>query len=188
MIARLDLFTFRGDQESRKPRVDADLPSGIGRFEDFGFTKDRGVVFTRRVSGDRDLPGFPFQGPVADNSDWSHLGDSKPVSIQAEVLRYLEGLMPLLFLEGGESRSFIEKVVVGGVQVSQRLLKGLGIHLLQPGILREFLELCQFGSRIVIGQAGTGFGIVINPLRKWLNTNRAHPKCLENISLCFSFG
>ena len=120
------------------------------------------MVFTCRAPRNGDLPGFPFQRAMDDNPDWSHLGDHEPVFVQNEVLRHLKRLTSLPFLENRELRPLVEEVVIGCIQVTQRLLERLGIHLFQPDVFRKLFKICKFGRCIVIGQHFASFSIVVN--------------------------
>jgi hypothetical protein len=62
MVTRLDLFDFRSNRERRKPMDDADLASAIGRSRNFGFKKDRGIIFNRTDPGYIDLSVPPSWG------------------------------------------------------------------------------------------------------------------------------
>jgi len=163
----------RSDKEGFKAKVNTYLsPLTFWLNFLFNFTKDGGKVITGRGFRYRNTLRLTFNLSVEDSLDRPKNGNTQAVilNVYRKTLRYLKGLFAVFVFELRECRPFIEEVVIGNVQTSQGLLKGLGINILEPNSFRLLFKLCQHFRGILIRQALFLAALIervkVNPLAK----------------------
>src|SRR5690349_20298082 len=108
---------------------------------------------------------------MQDNPDRGHFRNNQGAIFEPEKLRNTEGLVIPLGFEFGIARfhlltllallDILKEVLIGGVQVHESLLKGLGIHILEPVVFATMLQVNQLRSGILVAEAVTGLFVML---------------------------
>src|SRR5437016_2636322 len=152
-----NIFAIREDNERLQAQVSADRASGRWQVGNVLFNQDRDEVAICTVLGDGDTAWFCSigQGARPYDSQWfSHLGKRERVSIPLEGIAGIGSrLLIALLLELGIFGSSFKEVQKRLVEMPQSLLQWNRRDLIEPGIVRFLLELCQGFTQIFVIQA-----------------------------------
>ena len=99
---------------------------------------------------------------MQDNFDRRKFRDMKSIcfNIYIEILWNGKGLLPVFLFEVRKFKAIIKKIVIGIIQMPQRLLEGLGVRFFKPYSIGMLFELSQHLCRIVIVKALFFFAFV----------------------------
>lgn len=170
-LGRLNPLAHRGDSKGLDTQVNRNLALVKRfRFLDLNFTHERYKVSAGGCLGDGDGLDGSFDWSMRDNLDFAHLWDGQTLAlgVKPKVLWNRAGLPGTFAFEFRKFPTPVEEVVIGGVEMTQGLLEGLRIGIIQPLVFWLFLELRQPQGGIVVVQAllflALVCGVVVNPL------------------------
>lgn len=149
------------------------------RFLDFNFTQERYKVSAGGCLGDGDGPDGSLDWAMRNNLDFAKFGDGQTLTlgVKPKMLWNRAGLLGTFAFEFRKLPTLVEEVVIGSVEMTQGLLEGLRIGLMQPLIFWLFLELRQPQGGIVVVQAllflALVCGVVVNPLTEKIVIDKA---------------
>lgn len=144
--------------QPRNTKVNSDSLTGLGKFLNFLVQVERHEVAPRTVLGYRNRSGGTFEASGPTNLEYPKLCDYQcfvlcfPLESRGGVLSRL--LSRLLF-EGRVACSLFKEVLVGSLQMPERLLDRDTRYFTQPGVIRLLLEHSKRsrGSVVVEGLA-----------------------------------
>src|SRR5216684_2019162 len=152
-----NIFAIREDNERLQAQVSTDRASGRWQLGNVLFNQDRDEVAVCTVLGDGDTAWFCSIGQGARphySQRFIHLGKSERVSIPLEGIAGIGSrLLIALLLECGVFGSPFKEVEKRLVEMPQGLLQGNRRDLIEPGIVRLLLELCQGFTQVFVIQA-----------------------------------
>lgn len=153
IFRRIDYFASRSYGKRFKSQINTYFTAILTRLDFFFYlTKNRSEIFAGRCLGNGDAFHLSFNSPMENDFYGSNLGDTKMfcVNIYAKMLRHRKRLFSILFLKVWKLETMIKEVIVGIIQMSQSLLKGLRIRFFKPYSIGLALEFRQHLCRIVI--------------------------------------
>src|SRR5260370_25084361 len=150
-------FASREDNERLQAQVSPVRASGWWQVGNVLFNQNRDEVAVCTVLGDGDTAWFCSIGQGArphDSQRFIHLGKRERVSIPLEGIASIGGrLLMALLLELGVLGSPFKEVQKRLIEMPQGLLQGNRRDLIEPGIVRLLLELCQGFTQVFVIQA-----------------------------------
>ncbi len=193
ILGSREVLTIGGNSKILQSQIKANLTPLIGWFINFLLYLDGGEIFTTLGSRYGKVFHCTFNWTMQDYFNPAYLGDkylfipSRYFVIDLKSLGKLARLLTMLLFEGWEVSMFIEKVIVGYVKIAYCHLQGLGMCLIQPNVLRFFLEFSQHLLGIVIIQAFTRFSVIVSSLSQKMVINKATcTKLPGEVGLLFS--
>lgn len=160
MAGVCDSLLVRQNRQVQKAQVYTNTSPSLGERCDGLFDHEGYEVAASAILGYRDCAGRAGQGSRPTDLEPSELGDAKLLGLRIplEAGAGIFGiLLPTFAFELGVPRTFLEEVLVRGLQVAQRLLRRHRGDLAQPRVLRLPLE---FGERGRRGRVAHAFSCV----------------------------
>jgi hypothetical protein len=150
-------FASREDHERLQAQVSTDRASGRWQVGNVLFNQDRDEVALCTVLGDGDTAWLCSSGQGArphDRQRFIHLGKRERVFNPLEGIAGIGSrLLMALLLERGVRSSPFKEVQKRFVEMPQGLLQGNRRNLIEPGIVRLLLEVCQGFTQVLVIQA-----------------------------------
>lgn len=149
----LNHFGFGRGNKGLDTEVEPNFTAHIGRLRNIQLAKDRGVIFPRRCFGNSNGLHNAFNCSMKYDLNALTFRDIKSIIFNIKSLWNSKGLFVLFLFEVRKFGTFVKEIVIGYIEITQRLLKRLSINLSKPVRFALVFKLSKCKGCIMVRQA-----------------------------------